>query len=77
MSSPLDIDFPVGNPDYPYGTVIIVIFNCRQCKRHAVKKIWIQCLGDEREFVCITCKNKRVMSVRPRLLTHIPWSGKI
>ena len=70
----LDIQFPVGNPHLPSGTTITVLFNCRKCKRQEVRKIWVQCLGDERAFICIMCKTQKVMSVRPKLLTHIPMT---
>lgn len=67
----LDIDFPVGRPTLPSGIVVEVVLTCTACNREGKRNIWVQSLGDEREFICIKCKRRRTMKVRPRLLSYI------
>lgn len=72
QSDSLEIDFPVGYPHLPSGTTVKVVLICTKCKRQGTRRIFVQCLGDEREFVCVSCKCRKTVKVRPRLLTHIP-----
>jgi hypothetical protein len=68
----LEIDFPIGHPYFPSGTTVKVVLTCKKCNRQGSRHIFVQCLGEEREFICVLCKCRKILKVRPRLLTHIP-----